>query len=231
MTKSLGKLKRFNLQEYWGEEFDKFSSWLIQEEILEMIGGAIDLELVPAKLHIPEEIPKGGVVAKNAKNDDIVLIQGELDGITHCDFGKLLSSAAGVNAVTTVWVASKIPDEQRRGLDWLNEVSRDGIRFYGAELELWRIDDSAPAPNFSLVCQPNQWSRNIKPNQGHIEDLGTVDIDREAPQEIKESAPQRKGDWTKKPSEKIASSHSEDPPAQTKEEVSVRENFVYTKSL
>ncbi len=227
MAKSLGKLKRFNLQEYWGEEFDRFSSWLIQEETLEMIGGAIDLDLVPAKLNNPEGVLKGGVVAKNRKNDDIVLIQGELDEITHCDLGELLSSAAWVNSVITVWVASKIPVEQKRGLDWLNDVSRDGISFYGAELELWRIDDSAPAPNFSLVCQPKHCSRNVKLNQGHKEDLEPVDIGCEATKEITESAPQRKGDWTQKLSEEIASSQSEAYP----EGVSVRENFVYTKSL
>ena len=234
MAKSLGKLKRFSLQEFWGEDFEKFSSWLIQEEILEMIGEAIEVELTPAKDDMPVGVLKGGVVAKNVKNDTYVIIQGQLAGITHGDFGKLITYAAGLDAAVVVWVASKIPDEHRKAFDWLNDVSREDISFYGAELELWRIDDSAPAPNFNLVCQPNQWARSLKLDHGEGAKLDGEDSEEtevEAPQEKKEPVAQRKGDWSKKPSEKPASSQSAKSPAQSKDGVSVRENFVYTKSL
>ena len=234
MAKSLGKLKRFSLQEFWGEDFEKFSSWLIQDEILEMIGEAIDVELAPANDDMPGGMLKGGVIAKNVKNDAYVIIQGQLAGITHGDFGKLITYAAGLDAAIVVWVASKIPDEHRKAFDWLNNVSRDDISFYGAELELWRIDDSAPAPNVNLVCQPNQWARNLKLGHDELVSLESgdpINPEVENPQEKKEPVAQRKGDWSKKPSGKLSSSQSEKAPGQTKEGVSVRENFVYTKSL
>ena len=234
MAKSLGKLKRFSLQEFWGEDLEKFSSWLIQEEILEMVGEAIDVELAPANVDMSGGVLKGGVIAKNVKNDACVIIQGQLSGITHSDFGKLITYAAGLDAAIVVWVASKISDEHRKAFDWLNNMSRDDISFYGAELELWRIDDSAPAPNFNLVCQPNQWARNLK--LGHdemtpLESDESVEREVENHKEKKEPVAQRKGDWSKKPSGNLSSSQSEKAPTKPKEGVSVRENFVYTKSL
>ncbi len=228
MAKSLGKLKRFNLQEYWGTEFDKFSSWLIQEEILEMIGETIALELAPAKHEIPGGMIKGGVVAKNMRNNALVLIQGQLGAITQSDFGKLISCAAGVEAAVVVWVASKIPSDHRKALDWLNVVSREHINFYGAELELWRIDDSAPAPNFNLVCQPTQWGRAVNSEQDDGDTTKSIEVEAEHLSPKKEV---RKGDWTKKPSEKFEAVPQDKSSAQSKEDIAVRENFVYTKSF
>ncbi len=229
MAQSLGKLKRFNLQEYWGEEFDKFSAWLIQDEILEMIGDAMNLQLVPYTQNVPGGTLEGSVVVQNMKNNDIVLIQGQLGAISHSHFGKLISSASGAEAVVVIWIASKIPEEQRRNIDWLNDVSRNGISFYGAELELWRIDDSAPAPNFCVVCQPNQWERNSKSDQEEVVSLGSSELN--APPSEKTDLPERKGDWTKKPSEKVLATQQGKSSAHAKEDVAVRENFVYTKSL
>jgi hypothetical protein len=62
-------------------------------------------------------------------------------------------------------VGQEITAEIRQSLDWLNMVSRDDVNFYATELELWRIDDSVPAPNFNVVCQPNMWARQLKMGQ------------------------------------------------------------------
>jgi hypothetical protein len=47
-------------------------------------------------------------------------------------------------------------------LDWLNRITDEGILFFGLEIELWRIGDSAPAPKFNLAVQPNDWAKTIK---------------------------------------------------------------------
>ena len=53
MAKPVGKLKKINLSEVWGSEIEGFTSWLQQEEILEMLGEALDISLKPAGGDIP----------------------------------------------------------------------------------------------------------------------------------------------------------------------------------
>ena len=36
-----------------------------------------------------------------------------------------------------------------------------GVRFFGLEIELWRIGDSAMAPKFNVVSHPNSWTKTI----------------------------------------------------------------------
>ena len=234
MAPSLGKLQQIDLREYWGKEAAEFSTWLAQKEILEALGEAVGMGLEPVTGDMPLSLLKGGVLAKQTKNDTYVIIQGQLEGTTHDDLGKLVTYAAGLNASAVVWVASKIPEEHRKALDWLNEVSRDEVSFYGTELELWRIDDSAPAPKFSLVCQPNFWARHLK--------LGQDDQPGQKGQNGMETdghTSVKKGDWESepkpkpKPVEQPASSKSVKPQPQSKEKegVSVRQNFVYTKTF
>jgi hypothetical protein len=43
----------------------------------------------------------------------------------------------------------------------LNQRTEPGIRFFGLELQLWRIGDSALAPKFNLVNRPNDWQKKL----------------------------------------------------------------------
>lgn len=236
MATSLGKLRQIDLQEFWGEEAGGFSAWLAQTEILQMLGDTIGMGLEPVTGEMPLALLKGGVLAKQTKNEAYVIIQGQLEGTAHDDLGQLITYAAGFNASAVVWVAARIPDEHRKALDWLNEVSRDQVSFYGTELALWRIDDSAPAPTFSLVCQPNFCSRHLKLGQevqSEQEDQGV--------KEVEDHIPVKQGHWESgpgesepepKPSDQKASSKAvkSQPQSKEKEGVSVRQNFVYTKT-
>ena len=77
-----------------------------------------------------------------------------------------MTYAAGLDAVTIIWIAEKFTDEHRAALDWLNDITGDKFTFFGIEVELWRIDDSAIAPKFNIVSKPNDWSRTIKSATG-----------------------------------------------------------------
>ena len=61
-----------------------------------------------------------------------------------------------------VWIASPFTDEHRAAIDWLNEITHDEWQFFGLEIELWRIGNSAPAPKFNIICRPNDWSRAVR---------------------------------------------------------------------
>jgi hypothetical protein len=76
-----------------------------------------------------------------------------------------MTYAAGLEAVTIVWIAARFTDEHRAALDWLNRITEESIRFFGIEIEAYRIGGSMPAPYFQLVSKPNEWSKTTKTNR------------------------------------------------------------------
>ncbi|MFM2163028.1 MAG: hypothetical protein RLZZ383_2540, partial [Pseudomonadota bacterium] len=92
----------------------------------------------------------------------LVLIENQLERTDHSHLGQLLTYAAGLKAVTLVWIAERFTPEHRAALDWLNEITGDSFHIFGFEVELWRIGDSPPAPKFNVVVQPNEWARTLQ---------------------------------------------------------------------
>ena len=90
-----------------------------------------------------------------------VLIENQLERTDHSHLGQLLTYAAGLRAVTICWIAESFTDDTAQALDWLNEITDDRFRFFGLEVELWRIGNSLKAPRFNIVSKPNNWSRSV----------------------------------------------------------------------
>jgi hypothetical protein len=105
---------------------------------------------------------KADILCKDTANDAWVLIENQLERTDHSHLGQLLTYAAGLNAVTIVWIAERFTEEHRATLDWLNERTDEKINFFGLEVELWRIGSSPIAPKFNVISQPNEWTRTIQ---------------------------------------------------------------------
>jgi hypothetical protein len=80
-----------------------------------------------------------------------------------------MTYAAGLKAVTIIWIASEFTDEHRAALDWLNEITEEGVNFFGVEIELWKIGDSPVAPKFNIVSKPNLWTHTVSQVTQRIE--------------------------------------------------------------
>jgi hypothetical protein len=88
-------------------------------------------------------------------------VENQLEKTDHIHLGQLLTYAAGLDAVTIVWISPKFTDEHRACLDWLNRITAEGVDFFGLEVEIWKIGESAMAPKFNLVSKPNAWTKRI----------------------------------------------------------------------
>ncbi len=228
MAKPVGKLRKINLSEVWANEVDGFATWLQQEEILEMLGETLELSLKFAGGDAPLDTLAGGVLVKDVKSGHYVIVLGHLDEINPESLGKMIMYAAGLEAKAIICVGQEITAEIRQSLDWLNMVSRDDVNFYATELELWRIDDSVPAPNFNVVCQPNMWARQLKAGQ-EPESEKAEQTSASMPKDTSEPKP-KKEETPKATKEKEAPAQGKPGPA-PKDGVSVRQNFVYTKTF
>ena len=151
---------------FWEDEARQFTPWLALPENLKLLGDAIGIELEFEATESRVGIFKADIVAKEVGTDDRVIIENQLENTDHDHLGKLLTYAAGLGAKVVVWVAEKISDDHRRALDWLNEITGESFSFFALEIELWRINDSAPAPKFNLVCRPNDWAKSLTGTDG-----------------------------------------------------------------
>jgi len=157
----LGRLEKVDLRMVWENEAQNFTPWLAKQENISLLGQTIGMEL-EVEAQEKEVGPfRADILCRELPSDDWVLIENQLEPTDHIHLGQLLTYAAGLNAVTIVWISQRIRDEHRAALDWLNEVTSENIRFFGLEIEAWRIGDSLPAPKFNIVCRPNEWSREV----------------------------------------------------------------------
>lgn len=161
MGTELGKLERLNPREVWENEASYFTPWLAEANNLGLLGETIGLELECEAQERRVGPFRADILARDTATGEWVLIENQLESTDHIHLGQLLTYAAGLKAVTVVWVAQHFTDEHRAALDWLNEITAEGINFFGLEIELWRIDGSRPAPKFNVVSKPNEWSRTI----------------------------------------------------------------------
>ncbi len=163
-SEPMGRLERVDLREAWETEDGDFTPWLASEDNIALLGEAISIDLeVEAQEKQVGPFRADILCLDTASTDDHwILIENQLNRTDHTHLGQLMTYAAGLDAVTIVWIARQFIDEHRKALDWLNEITDDIIRFFGIEVELWRIGDSPMAPKFNIVSKPNDWTATSK---------------------------------------------------------------------
>jgi hypothetical protein len=123
-TPALGRLEPVPLREAWQNEALDFTPWLAKPENIVFLGEAIGiphLEVVSQETYVGPF--RADIVCKDT-SDQCVLIENQLEITDHGHLGQLLTYAAGLDAVTMVWVAKSFTEEHRATLDWLNNYGR-----------------------------------------------------------------------------------------------------------
>lgn len=105
-------------------------------ENLELLGKAIglDLELEAREKYVGPF--RADILCKDTGSGNWGLVENQLEQTDHSHLGQLLTYAAGLQAVTIVWVAARFTEEHRAILDWLNAVTEESINFFGLAIEL-----------------------------------------------------------------------------------------------
>ena len=158
---ALGKLETVNLRDVWSSESGDFTPWLAQEENLALLGQAIDLDL---ELEAQEKNVgqfRADILCKDTRTGNWVLVENQLERTDHSHLGQLMTYAAGLDAVTIVWIAESFAEEHRAALDWLNEITDEQINLFGLQIELWQIGNSPIAPRFNVISKPNNWTKTV----------------------------------------------------------------------
>jgi hypothetical protein len=153
-----GKLTRIPLREVWPHEARDFSRWLAKNlDYLEECTG-LSLSLIET-----EAIAGDFAIDILAEDSDgnLVVIENQLERTDHDHLGKLLTYMANHEAKAAIWVTAQPRPEHERAIHWLNEMLPADTAFYLVQVEAIQIDQSAPAPLFTVVAGPSPEGRQI----------------------------------------------------------------------
>ena len=170
-TPSLGRLEQVPLRDIWQSEAGDFTPWLAKPENIALLGDTIGIDL-EVEAEEKEVGPfRADILCRDTVADDAwVLIENQLERTDHTHLGQLMTYAAGLRAVTIVWISSRFTAEHRAALDWLNSITSEEFSFFGLEVEAWRIGNSEPAPKFNMESSPNEWSRQVTSRKAALRD-------------------------------------------------------------
>ncbi|HDR06180.1 MAG TPA: DUF4268 domain-containing protein [Candidatus Coatesbacteria bacterium] len=152
----IGKIKRVPLREVWKNEARDFTPWL--EANIEALGDVLDLSLSSAERERPTGDFNVDLVAENDAGGTLA-IENQLGKSDHDHLGKLITYLASLEADAAVWIVAEPRTEHVNAINWLNEATSGA--FYLVKVEAVQIEDSPPAPLFTLIVGPSEGSREI----------------------------------------------------------------------
>jgi hypothetical protein len=176
-SRALGRLEKVDIRAVWKNEASDFTPWLAEPENLELLGDTIGIELEVDSVEKAVGPFFADILCKEMTSDRYVVIENQIEQTDHDHLGKTITYASGLGATAVVWIAKHIRDEHRAALDWLNEITNSDVAFFGLEIEVWHIGDSAPAPKFNVVCRPNDFTPTVQPEPGSMSPLSQARLE------------------------------------------------------
>lgn len=163
----LGKVNKVELRSVWRHEERDFNKWLAKDglKLLAEKIGLADVEVKEVEANAGDFYVDILATVNDISGEKIMVIESQLEKTDHNHLGKVLTYAASYDATYVVWICSQVRDEHREVIDWLNSIAESSdkeIYFFLVQIELWKIDNSPPAPVFNVISSPNYWKKSLK---------------------------------------------------------------------
>jgi hypothetical protein len=175
-TTVLSRLEAVSLRVAWPDEAANFTPWLAIQANLDLLAERIG---VPLHFEAREKAVgafSADILAKEVDTGRWVIIENQITPTDHSHLGQLLTYAAGLEARTIIWIAESFREEHRAAIDFLNRATTEEFAFFGIRVQLYRIGDSPPAPEFTVIAKPNDWSkRTLAAKKAATADEGEVE--------------------------------------------------------
>lgn len=156
---SFGRLETVPLRDAWKREDTDFTPWLAEDDNLELLAETLGLSLQLEGIEQNVGPFRADILCRDVETDSLVLIENQLERSDHTHLGQLITYTAGLETAVIVWITSEFADEHRAALDWLNNATDEEFKFFGLEIRVQRIGESAMAPSFRVIAMPNNWSK------------------------------------------------------------------------
>jgi hypothetical protein len=162
MGLKLSRLSKINPREIWKHEALDFTQWLAREENISVLCEELELNLENVKPEASAGRYNVDLVADDIDSKRKVIIENQLESTDHKHLGQLLTYASAYDASIIIWVVTDYTEEHRQAIDWFNRNISESISFFLVQIEVYRIEDSPPAPKFNIICEPNDWGKTVR---------------------------------------------------------------------
>jgi hypothetical protein len=159
----LAEFEEVDVRSVFPRDGDGFSNWLSAnlDKLAREVG-------ISGLREVGRGIPVGSFTVDLLAQTDRgrrVVIENQLEPSDHPHLGEVVTYAAGLDVSAVIWIVTRLGEEHRAVLDWLNQHSDDDVRFFGVELRLIRIGNSQPAAEFRVESRPNDWQKVARQRQ------------------------------------------------------------------
>ena len=158
-TMAEGEFEKLEVRSMWKDEARDFTPWLARN--LHLLGRELDMKLELVQTEAQVGSFSLDILAKEVNTGEMVAIENQLEWSDRGHLAQLITYAAGCNARVGIWVATEFTQELANALYWLNQCTRDDIRFYGVKVQVIRKPGGlSPEPRLIKVVYPGGWDRD-----------------------------------------------------------------------
>lgn len=152
-----GKKESFRVSKFFEIEPSDFTPWL--SENIDYINDLLNLSIHSIGTEQPAGSFSIDILAEDEYNDKVI-IENQYLKTDHDHLGKMLTYLAYHDAKTAIWICEEPRPEHEKVITWLNEnTTKD---FYLLKLEIIKIDESRPYPNFIKICGPSEEAKRVR---------------------------------------------------------------------
>lgn len=158
----LSKITKINPRDVWRHEAYDFTTWLAADDNISHLSEELQIQVENPRIESAAGRFFVDIVAEVADDGGTVIIENQLETTNHRHLGQLITYASALDAKFILWVVPEFNEEHKQAIDWLNRNVSENTNFFLIQVEVYRIDDSRPAPKFTVISEPNNWGRMIK---------------------------------------------------------------------
>lgn len=165
MSINLSRITKVNPRDIWRHEALDFTQWLSKEENISILCEELGIEIENVKPEAAAGRYNVDIIADEIDSRRKVIIENQLEPTDHKHLGQILTYASAFDASIIIWIVTDFTEEHRQAIDWFNRNIAQGISFFLIQIEVYKIGESAPAPKFNLICEPNDWGKTMKKSE------------------------------------------------------------------
>lgn len=163
------EIEEVDLRSVFATEHRAFTPWLGRPENLARPARSLGIEIELEATEANSGTFRTDILARNLADGTMVVIENQFGRSDHDHFGKTMTSLAGHDAKTVVWIAEAFADEHRAALTWLNNNTPEDVGFYGVIPRVMRIAGSPPGLRIEAVIAPNTFVKKKKQEERVID--------------------------------------------------------------